>query len=210
MRLAIGQSLLFVWPMLFYFLVFIISFLVDVIPFFGPPAWTVMVFFQMRYSLNVWMVLLSGVIGSAAGRYTLSLYIPFFSDRFLNTEKKEDIDFLGKKLSVGSWKVQLFILLYTMVPLPSVPLFTAAGIARVRAIYFMPAFLAGKFISDTIMVLSGDYAAKNALAIASGVLSWKSMSGTAIGVAILVAFLSIDWRTLLIQNKLRLNFRIWK
>jgi membrane protein YqaA with SNARE-associated domain len=196
--------------MLLYILVFIASFLVDVIPFFGPPAWTVMVFFQMRYSLNIWMVLVFGVIGSAVGRYTLSLYMPFFSDRFLNTQKKEDIDFLGKKLSGGSWKVQLFVLLYTMVPLPSVPLFTAAGIARVKTLYFMPAFIVGKFVSDMIMVLSGDYAAKNALAIAKGVLSWKSLLGTSIGITILVAFLSIDWRALLVENKFRLNFKIWK
>jgi membrane protein DedA with SNARE-associated domain len=58
--------------MLYYFLVFIGSLLVDLIPFVGPPAWTVMVFFQMRYDLNIWAVIVTGVIGSAIGRYLLS------------------------------------------------------------------------------------------------------------------------------------------
>jgi hypothetical protein len=156
------------------------------------------------------MVLVFGVIGSAAGRYTLSLYIPHLSDKFLNVNKKEDIHFLGNALSARSWKVQLFILLYTMVPLPSVPLFTAAGIARARTLYFMPAFAVGKFISDMIMVLSGHYAAKNALAIAKGAFSWQSICGMLIGFAALFAFLAIDWKTMLLQKKLRLNFRIWK
>ena len=112
-----------------YLLVFFMSFLVDSVPFIGPPAWTVMVFFQMRYHLNIWVVLVVGVIGSALGRYVLSKYIPYLSLKVIRKEKNEDIQFVGQKLLDKGWRVQLFVLLYTLVPLPSTPLFTASGMA---------------------------------------------------------------------------------
>ena len=196
--------------MLYYVLVFIASLLVDIVPFIGPPAWIVMVFFQMKYGLNIWAVLVVGVIGSTLGRYILSLYIPILSDKFINVQKKEDIEFIGGKLAHKGWRVRLFVLLYTLVPLPSTPLFTAAGMAKIRPMNIIPSFIIGKFTSDMVMVISGDYAARNALAIAKGLLTWKSISGAISGIIIIIIFLGIDWRLLLQQKKFRLNFRIWK
>jgi len=196
--------------MLYYFFVFIAAFIVDSVPFIGPPAWTVMVFFQMRYHLNIWMVLVVGVIGSTIGRYLLSKYIPWLSEKVIKKQKNEDIQFIGEKLRDKGWRVQLFVLLYTLVPLPSTPIFTAAGMARIPSINILPAFFIGKFTSDMIMVLTGDYVAKNAQAIAQGFFSWKTIIGTAIGIIIIAVFLFIDWRTLLQKKKFRLNFRIWK
>ena len=194
----------------YYVFVFIASFLVDSVPFIGPPAWTVMVFFQMRYNLDIWWVLVVGVIGSAIGRLVYSKYIPLLSAKVIKKEKNDDIHFIGQKLAGKGWKVQLFVLLYTLMPLPSTPLFTAAGMARIKTINIIPAFLVGKFTSDMVMVLSGDYAAKNAQALAQGFLSWKTISGTVLGVILVCVFLFIDWRTLLVEKKFRLSFHIWK
>lgn len=190
--------------------VFFAAFLVDLVPFFGPPAWTVMVFFQMRYNLNIWIVLVVGVLGSTLGRYLLSLYIPILSARVIKTQKNEDIQFIGSKLADNGWRVQLFVLLYTLMPLPSTPLFTAAGMARIRPLHIIPAFLVGKFTSDMVMVLTGDYAANNAAAVVNGFLSWKTISGTLLGIVLVCVFLFIDWRKLLQEKKFRLNFHIWK
>ncbi|MDR3679846.1 MAG: hypothetical protein P4L41_07760 [Flavipsychrobacter sp.] len=182
----------------------------DLLPFFGLPAWTVMVFFQMRYSLNVWWVITVGVLGSTCGRYILSKYIPYLSQKLINIQKNEDIRFIGEKLGDKGWRVQLFVLLYTLMPLPSTPLFTAAGMARVKTIRILPAFLVGKFTSDMAMVLTGEYAANNVENLAMGFLSWKSISGSILGIIILFTFLFIDWRRLLQQKKFSLNFHIWK
>ncbi len=196
--------------MLYYVLVFIAALIVDIVPFFGPPAWTVMVFYQVRYDLDIWMVLISGVIGSTIGRYILSRYIPILSAKFIKVQKNEDIQFIGQKLAGDGWGIQLFVLLYTLMPLPSTPLFTAAGMARIRPMHILPAFFIGKFTSDMAMVISGDYVARNAIDMASGLLSWQSISGTIIGIVIIGVFLFIDWRLLLQKKKFRLNFHIWK
>ena len=82
------------YVMWIYILVFIAACIVDLVPFIGPPAWTVMVFFQIRYDLNIWFVLATGVIGSTLGRYLLSLYVPWLSDKFIKVKKNDDLKFI--------------------------------------------------------------------------------------------------------------------
>lgn len=195
---------------LLYILVFIAALAVDLIPFFGPPAWTVMVFLQMRYGLDIWPVLIVGVVGSAIGRYLYSLYIPYFSSRLLKEQKNEDMMYIGSRLNENNWKVQAFVLLYTVLPLPSTPLFTAAGISRINTLAIIPAFLVGKFIIDTIMVHAGNYIVSNTTEIAAGLVSWQNIVGTIAGMLVVLLFLFIDWRRLLQEKKLTLNFNIWK
>ncbi|MFI5133244.1 MAG: hypothetical protein ACHQEB_02855 [Chitinophagales bacterium] len=193
-----------------YFFVFLASLLVDIIPLIGPPAWTVMVFFQLRFGLNIWTVLIVGVTGSAIGRYLYSSYVPYLSKRFIKQQKNEDLQFIGSKLAHDGWKIQLFVLVYTLLPFPSTPLFTAAGVARVKTLHFIPAFFVGKFISDAMMVITGDYVVKNMEHISQTFLSWKTLTGTFIGIILICMFLFIDWKKLLIEKKFSLSFNIWK
>ena len=195
---------------LIYILVFLASLLVDVIPLIGPPAWMVMVFFQVKFGLDIWTVLIIGVSGSALGRYLYSRYVHHLSGQFIKPEKNADLRFIGARLGNNGWKVQLFVLLYTLMPLPSTPLFTAAGIARVKAVILIPSFFLGKFCSDAVMVFSGDRVANNIVSITHGLLSWKTLIGTILGLIIICLFLFTDWQKLLLEKKFRLSFHIWK
>lgn len=198
------------YVMWIYILVFIAACIVDLVPFIGPPAWTVMVFFQMRYNLNIWLVLSAGVIGSTLGRYLLSLYVPWLSDKFIKVKKNDDLKFIGQQLKTKSWQVQFFVLVYTLTPLPSTPLFTAAGMARIKPMQILPAFFVGKFVSDMVMVMAGDYVAQNAASLIHGFLNWRTILTILPGVLIIALPLFIDWRMLIQEKKFRLNFRIWK
>ena len=198
------------YVMWIYILVFIAACIVDLVPFIGPPAWTVMVFFQIRYNLNIWFVLAAGVIGSTLGRYLLSLYVPWLSDKFIKVKKNDDLKFIGQQLKTKSWQVQFFVLVYTLTPLPSTPLFTAAGMARIKPMQILPAFFVGKFVSDMVMVMAGDYVAQNASSLIHGFLNWRTILTILPGVLIIALPLFIDWRMLIQEKKFRLNFRIWK
>jgi len=70
-----------------------------------------MAFFQMPYRLNVWVVLVAGVLGSTLCRYVFSLYIPALSAKVIKPRKNEDIRFIGQKPADKGWRVQLFVLL---------------------------------------------------------------------------------------------------
>ncbi|MCR8558987.1 hypothetical protein KXD93_15120 [Mucilaginibacter sp. BJC16-A38] len=193
-----------------YLLVFIGSFLFDVVPFPLPPAFTIMVFLQIAFGLNIWWVIVIGVAGSIVGRYLLALYIPFLADRIFRKSKNEDVQFLGDQMREKGWKGQVAILAYTLLPLPTTPLFLASGMAKINMSYIMPVFFVGKFTSDAISVHLGKYVSTNAESIIAGGFSWKSVSSLIVGLIFLSAILFIDWRSLIQKKKFVLNFMIWK
>lgn len=193
-----------------YILVFLGAFLFDVVPFPFPPAFTIMVTLQIIFDLNIWAVICIGVIGSIIGRYVLTLYIPHLAGKIFKRAKTEDIEFLGTRMEEGGWRAQVMILAYSLLPLPTTPLFLAAGIAKLKPIRIIPAFFLGKFTSDTIAVHLGSYATQNAEKIIEEATSMRSTLSISIGLIMVGALLFIDWRTLIQKKRLVLDFRIWK
>ena len=191
-------------------MVFIGAFLFDVVPFPFLPAFTIMIFLQVTFGLNVWACLFIGVCGSILGRYILTLYIPAISDKYFRPAKNEDIQFLGNKMKEKGWKSQLVIVAYSLLPLPTTPLFVAAAMARIRSLYIIPAFFIGKFASDTVALSMGKYASENLDKIKADIFSWQSAVGLAGSLLLLFALLFIDWRTLIQKKKLILVFKIFK
>jgi membrane protein YqaA with SNARE-associated domain len=193
-----------------YLLVFAGAFLFDVVPIPFPPAFSIMVPLQILYGLNTWLVIIIGVAGSIIGRFVLTLYIPFLADKIFKPEKNKEVQFLGKKMSEKGWKSQLIIVAYSLLPLPTTPLFLAGGMARIKPIQIIPAFFVGKFISDSVAVHLGKFASKNFDGIINASLSWKSITGLVVGLVLICALLFIDWFSLLEKKKFKLNFKIWK
>jgi membrane protein YqaA with SNARE-associated domain len=193
-----------------YLLVFLGAMAVDIVPFPLPPAFVVMILLQIVYDLNIWAVIVIGVFGSIVGRYVLTLYIPKIAGEIFKPAKNEDVQYLGKKLKEKGWKSQLGILVYSLLPLPTTPLFIAGGMAKIKPYYILPAFVVGKFLSDMTAVLMGEYAANNTQDLLHGIVNWKTIVGLVLGLLLVFALLFIDWRSLLQQKKFKLRFQIWK
>ncbi len=193
-----------------YLFVFTGALVFDIVPFPFPPAFTIMILFQIMFDLNIWLVIIAGVFGSILGRYILTLYIPVLAGRLFKPSKNEDVQFLGKKMKENGWRSQAVILAYSLLPLPTTPLFIAGGMARIKAINIIPAFFIGKFISDAFAVHLGKYASENLESMIKGAVSWQSISSLFIGMLFLCVLLFIDWRSLIQKKKLLLNFKIWK
>ena len=192
-----------------YLLVFLGALLFDITPFPLPPAFSIMVVLQIIFHLNIWLTIIIGVAGSIIGRYILSRYIPLLATKIFNPEKNLDIQYLGKTMKEKGWKSQVAILAYSLLPLPTTPLFIAAGIAKMEPLYIIPAFFLGKFTSDTIAVHVGKYAAQNFHSLTQDLLTWKSII-TLITALILIFFLIFtNWRTLLQNKKFQMDFKIF-
>jgi hypothetical protein len=104
----------------------------------------------------------------------------------------------------------LFVFLYTLSPLSTTALFTAAAMTTVPMMHLIPPFLAGKFISDAAMVMAGRYAAGSVSHILHGMLGWKSLVVAAVTLIITGGFLFVDWHALLVKKQIRFNFSILK
>ncbi|WP_017260333.1 hypothetical protein [Pedobacter arcticus] len=191
-----------------YIFVFLGALLFDIVPFPFPPAFTIMMFFQIIFDLNVWLVIIIGVAGSVFGRYILLLYAPVLAKKYLKSSKNEDIQFLGDTMREKVWKGQLVVLAYSLLPLPTTPLFLGAGISKLKPRYIIPAFLVGKFTSDTVAIHLSDYASKNTQSLIDGAMSWQSVAGLILGLVMLFCLFFINWRTLIQTKKLQWDFKI--
>ncbi|TDE04624.1 hypothetical protein [Flavobacterium hiemivividum] len=191
-----------------YLLVFFGAVLFDIVPFPFAPAFTIMMFFQILFDLNVWAVIVIGVLGSVFGRYILLLYAPLLANKYLKASKNEDIKFLGDKMNENKWKGVLVVLAYSLLPLPTTPLFLGAGISKIKPIYIIAPFLAGKFTSDSIALHLGKFAAENQQSIIDNIFSWQSIASFILGFAMLFCLFFINWRTLIHTKKLAFDFKI--
>src|SRR5205814_6183500 len=97
-----------------YFLVFVATLVVDSIPIFAPPAWTVLVLLLLLFHLNPWIVVIIGVTGSTLGRYILSVYIPKVSSSLVNRREDENLRYVGGKLTKAPFAAAIFVFLYTL------------------------------------------------------------------------------------------------
>ena len=188
-----------------YLLVFVGALLFDIVPFPFLPAFTIMILLQINFHLNVWLVIIAGVVGSVLGRYVLILYTPSISNKYIKKSKNDDFQFLGTKMKENKWKGQIIVLAYSLLPLPTTPLFLAAGITKLNAKYIIPAFLISKFTSDSFVLHASKYASENAHNIMQNVLSLKSVASLLFCLFFIFCIFFVDWR-LLIQKKIL----VWK
>ena len=128
------------WPYLF---VFLAALAVDTIPFFAPPAWFGLVILIVTFKLNPWLAVVLGVAGSTLGRYILTFYIPRLSSNLINRRADENLRYLGRKLGHAKWSAGLFVFSYTLTPLSTTALFTAAAAARINPWHILPPFSSG-------------------------------------------------------------------
>ena len=192
-----------------YLLVFFGALLFDIVPFPFAPAFTIMVFLQILFDLNVWAVIVIGVVGSVLGRFILLLYAPLMADKYLKASKNEDIKFLGDKMNQNKWKGILVVLAYSLLPLPTTPLFLGGGISKIKPLYIIAPFLVGKFTSDSIALHLGKFASENQQSIIDNIFSWQSIASFILGFVMLFCLFFINWRTLIHAKKLAFDFKIF-
>ena len=193
-----------------YLTVFLCAFAVDLIPVIAPPAWTLMLYFLVKFHLNPWVVLVAGVSGSTLGKYIFSLYVPQITDKIIRRHKREELEFMGKKLGQKLWQSWLFVFIYSLTPLSTTVLFTAAAIAKVKAGRMLPPFFAGKFVTDAVLIFTGRYAVRNLTGLVQGAFSAKGILIIMATLVLTGGFLFVDWRALLEKKRFKFNFKIWK
>jgi membrane protein YqaA with SNARE-associated domain len=193
-----------------YVAAFAAALLVDTVPVFAPPAWTILAFIIVKWKPNPWGIIAAGAIGSVIGRYILTLYMPRLSARLFRRWESDNLAFLGKRLGGRFWQANMFVMAYAISPLSTTALFTAAGMARVNPWNILPGFAIGKFLGDAWVVFTAKVTAEEATDLLHGKVSWQTGLTAAAGLLLISGVLFIDWRELLGRKKLRLKFAILK
>lgn len=178
-------------------IVWMITFLINIVPFFMPPTWALLAFFHVRFDLPIWLLAPGGALCATAGRCVLALLTRRFGARFLPAKEQANVRHLGLFLQRQRWSYA-GILFYAFGPIPSPHLFIAAGLVGLDLRLVAAAFCTGRLVSYTTLV-AGTGAAADRL----GPLFGRQFGGafaligplTAAGMVLILV--KIDWQSIL-------------
>lgn len=121
--------------------------LCNLAPAFAPPTWSIIVLFSFNTTLPIWVLVATGAVMAASGRYGLARYTAAF-ERLIPKKTVENLHVAGKYFQ--SKRKYLFITLFALSPVPSAQLFEAAGLMRLPLKKLTFAFFAGRIVSYSI------------------------------------------------------------
>lgn len=130
-------------------LVFAAVYAVNLLPAFGPPTWSVIVFLELNTDLPLPALVLVGAAAAASGRFTLAHGFRFFSHH-ISARMQRNLDAVRIAYERKRRNALIGLGVFALGPLPSAQLFGAAGLAGVRLLPFTIAFFAGRLVSYTI------------------------------------------------------------
>jgi membrane protein DedA with SNARE-associated domain len=132
------------------------------------------------------------------------------SSSIVNRREDANLRYIGSKLGRAKWSSALFVFFYTLTPLSTTALFTAAAIARIRPWHILLPFFLGRLINDGLLVFSGKYASTNLSELVHGEANWKTLLTLLAGLIVICGLVFVDWRRLLEHKQVRFRFKILK
>jgi uncharacterized membrane protein YdjX (TVP38/TMEM64 family) len=176
-----------------YLIAFGAIFAVNLLPAFGPPTWSVLVFCQLTFGLEPQILVPLGAVAAASGRYLLALGARRLRGH-LRPGSISNLEAARSLLAGDRRRAMIGLGLFALSPIPSAQLFVAAGLLEVRLVPLTLAFFAGRLVSYSIYV-AGATLASETLAELLG----RSL-GSPLGIALqllmlagLVALVRVDW-----------------
>ncbi|MEY4322522.1 MAG: hypothetical protein RL410_303 [Actinomycetota bacterium] len=182
-------------------MVFLVVFGVNLLPAFGPPTWSIMVYFALKYDLNDVALIAVGVIAAASGRFVLA-HASRAARNWLPQSYVTNMANFGEYLKQRSTHAWWLIATFFVSPLPSAQLFVAAGLMpAVELAKVTAAFAVGRIATYSLYVgIAHSLAATdvgqiiiNHLKSPWGLASELAMLGLLVGIG------RIDWRKRLHQ-----------
>jgi len=187
--MSLVAQLLLAWGMVF---------VINLVPAFMPPTWSILAFFLIHFDLPLLPLALGGAVAATAGRLVLALGARWLGPRFLPADTLRNLDDLGTFLRNRRRWVGPAVLLYSFGPIPSNQLFMAAGLARLDLRVVGGSFFVGRVVSYTFFAGAADKAVDSlGDAFAHAVTSPQMLLLELLSLGILVAIAKLPWGRLL-------------
>lgn len=138
-----------------YALVPVVVLAVNLIPAFGPPTWALLVYFRLRWSLDIIALVALGALAAGSGRLLLGLLSRRLGER-LPAARRKHLEEVGRRASRGRTKGAMALGLFALSPLPSAQLFEAAGVLKLALVPLTAAFFLGRVISYSAYLLGAN------------------------------------------------------
>ena len=190
-------------------LVFVIIYVLNLIPAFAPPTWMVfsLIGFHNLTPHVTWLALV-GAVAATGGRLTLAkLSRVIIRQRLLSQQSKDNIDAIRQGLE-GREKLTFgLFLFYALSPLPSNFLFIAYGLTSMRLSLLAVPFLLGRSVSYAMWGITSSAVGRAVAAEYEDSLPYFGIYfvvSQVVFMTLVYLFAKIDWRALIAERRLRL------
>ncbi|HEY6946238.1 MAG TPA: hypothetical protein VI431_13955 [Candidatus Acidoferrum sp.] len=189
-------------------LLFLLVFLLNVIPAFAPPTWMVFSFLGFRFHDHMGVALaFVGALAATLGRFTLAKGSNVIvRRRFLGDEARQNVDVIREKLSQRKRLTFSIFLFYAFTPLPSNYLFIAYGLTAMELKLITIPFFIGRWVSYSFWTLTASSIARRITLENTEALSYFSVyfvTTQVLLLALVYVFTRIDWKHLVGKRKLK-------
>jgi len=177
-----------------YVALFAIVLAINLLPAFGPPTWTVLVFTRLHWHLDPVALVVTGAIAATVGRYLLARLSRHFRGRLPGSMRANlaDAQALVDQRRVGALAI---FGLFVVSPLPSAQLFVAAGLLEVPLVALSVAFLVGRLVSYTIYVSIATLADRHLGGVVANAFGSPWSIGIQVALLVVVCLLPlVRWR----------------
>lgn len=128
-----------------------IVFGVNLLPAFGPPTWSILVYARLRWHLEPVVLVALGAVAATLGRLVLARATRRLRTRF-SARYRENLADLERRLTQRRRGLVAFVTLFVISPLPSAQLFSAAGLLDLRLVPLALGFCAGRLVTYSLYV----------------------------------------------------------
>ena len=190
------------------FLLFLLVFLLNIIPAFAPPTWMVFSFLGFRFPEQMGIAFaLVGALAATLGRFTLAKGSNLIVRRhFLSAEARQNVDAIKEQLSKRKKLTFGILLFYAFTPLPSNYLFIAYGLTTMELKMITIPFFLGRWVSYSFWTFTAASVARKITLDDTRAFSYLSVYFIATQILLLsmvYVFTRVDWSYLAREKKFR-------
>jgi membrane protein YqaA with SNARE-associated domain len=181
--------------------VFIIIFVLSIIPILTPPTWIIVVSaYSLNDQLNPILLSMIGATAAITGRLIL-LQLSTIGRRAINDHRKSSLEKLRKYLEKTRYGYLIGTLIFALLPLPSNMLFISYGLINAKSISIVVGFWIGRFLAYIIMIYVSQYFFNSFTEILNSDIQTLLVLNI-VGIVMTVFMLLIDWNILFSTHKL--------
>lgn len=187
-------------------ILFLVIFLLNIIPAFAPPTWMVFSFIGFRFPDHMnWTFALVGAFAATAGRMVLGKLSRWIvRNHWLGESGRENVDALKMELEKRPKLTFGVFLFYAFTPLPSNYLFIAYGLTTMPLTRIVIPFFLDRSVSYFFWTMSAAAVSRKLDMEESTTLGYFGVYFVVTQIALLAAvyvFTKIDWKSLLRQRR---------
>ena len=124
---------------------------INLLPAFGPPTWSVLVYARLRWHLDPVALVVVGAGAATLGRHVLASGARRLRGHF-SARYRTNLANLADRLRGRTASVWSLAVLFVVSPLPSAQLFVAAGLLDLRLRLLAASFFAGRLVTYSLYV----------------------------------------------------------